>query len=162
LDIPVGRTEDYAEIDSIDEAAERLNRSMERGKPRKYYISPDIEFWGHCSNLQVWYENNYDTRILHSNLAFPLLTALVKAGDPLANKVFREEIALRLASGYPSVVQHLINENYLKYLKKEEIDCILEDKDFIRNLPKWFNDFEDIPKWLSKRIKGKLKHISAI
>ena len=159
LDIPITNVTDYNEIDSIDEAAERLNRSMERGQPRKYYLSPDIEFWGHCSNLQVWYENEYDSRILHRNLAFPLLKALVKVGDPLAKKVFKEEIALRLASGYPSVVQHLINQDYLKYLNEEEINSLLNNRNFIKNLPKWFNDFTDIPKWLSKRIKANLKYL---
>ncbi len=159
LDIPVTNTTDYNGIESIDEAAEKLDHSMERGKPRKYHLSPDIEFWGHCSNLQVWYENDYDSRILHRNLAFPLLNALVKVGDPLAKKVFKEEIALRLASGYPSVVQHLINQDYLKYLNKEEINSLLEDRNFIKNLPKWFNDFRDIPKWLSKRIKAKLNDL---
>ena len=159
LDIPVTNTTDYNEIESIDEAAEKLDHSMERGQPRKYHLSPDIEFWGHCSNLQVWYENDYDSRILHRNLAFPLLNALVKVGDPLAKKVFKEEIALRLASGYPSVVQHLINQDYLKYLNKEEINSLLEDRNFIKNLPKWFNDFRDIPKWLSKRIKAKLNDL---
>jgi len=157
LDLPVSNITDYNEIESIDEVAEKLDRSMERGKPRKYYLSPDIEFWGHCSNLQAWYENDYDTRILHSNLAFPLMMALAKAGDPLAKKVFKEEIAVRLVGGYPSVVQHLINENYLQYFNKEELDSLLGDSTFIRNLPKWFNEFNDIPKWLSKRIKVKLK-----
>jgi len=61
LNIPITSTTDYDEIESIDEAAERLDFSMERGKPRKYHLSPDIEFWGHCSNLQVWYENDYDS-----------------------------------------------------------------------------------------------------
>jgi len=159
LDIPVTSTTDYNEIESIDEAAEKLDHSMERGQPRKYHLSPDIEFWGHCSNLQVWYENNYDSRILHSNLAFPLLRALVKVGDPLAKKVFKEEIALRLVSGYPSVVQHLINQDYLKYLNKEEINSLLDDRNFLKNLPKWFIDFQDIPKWLSKRIKAKLNDL---
>ncbi|GAG78064.1 unnamed protein product, partial [marine sediment metagenome] len=107
----------------------------------------------------MWYENDYDSRILHRNLAFPLLNALVKVGDPLAKKVFKEEIALRLASGYPSVVQHLINQDYLKYLNKEEINSLLEDRNFIKNLQKWFNDFRDIPKWLSKRIKAKLNDL---
>ena len=162
LDIPVAHIANYDEIESIDEAAEKLNRSLEMGRQSRYHISPDIEFWGHCSNLQVWYENEYDTRILHSNLAFPLLKALEKAGDLIARKVFKEEIALRLASGYPSVVQYLINEKYLNYLNKEEIDSLLEDANFIKNINKWYVDVKDIPKWLSKKIKGKLKYISVL
>ncbi len=156
LDIPVVNIAEYNEIESIDEAAEKLDRSMEGVHSRKYYLSPDLEFWGHCSNLQVWYENKYDTRLLHRNLAFPLLRALVEAGDPLAKKVFKEEIALRLTSGYRSVVQHLINEDYLKYLNSEELDSLLEDRSFIKNLPKWFNQFSPMPKGLSKKIKAKL------
>ncbi|MFX1297857.1 MAG: hypothetical protein ACFFD2_23800, partial [Promethearchaeota archaeon] len=150
LDIPVTNITDYNEIESIDEAAEKLDHSMERGKLRKYYLSPEIEFWGHCSNLQVWHENQYDSRILHRNLAFPLLKALINVGDPLAKKVFKEEIALRLASGHPSVVQHLINQGYLGYLNREELNSLLDDGNFMKNLPKWFNNFKDIPKWLSK------------
>ena len=107
-------------------------------------------------NLQVWNENKYDSRILHSNLAFPLLRALVKLGDPLAKKVIKEEIAQRLASGYPSVVKYLINQGYLEYLNEEELDTLLDDRNFIKNLPNWYNDFKDIPKGLSKRIKAKL------
>ncbi|MFX1324397.1 MAG: hypothetical protein ACFE8N_05540 [Promethearchaeota archaeon] len=161
LNIPIDGTSEFVDVESIDEAAERLDHSMERGHPRNYYIPPEIEFWGHCSNLQAWYENNYDSRILHSNLSFPLLRELVKAGDPLARKVFKDEIALRLASGHPSVVQHLINQNYLKYLNKEELETLLDDSNFIKNLPKWFNTYKDIPRWLSKRIKAKLKRKNA-
>lgn len=159
LDLPLTNIEDYDEIESIDEAAEKLDSSMERGRLTEYHLSPDIEFWGHCSNLQVWYENNYDSRILHRNLAFPLLKALVNVGDPLASNVFKDEIALRLASGYPSVVKHLVNQGYLEYLNKEELNTLMDDRNFIKNLPKWFNDFTDIPKWLSKRIKAKLNDL---
>jgi len=159
LNLSVPNANDYDEIESIDEAAEKLDSSMERGKIKEYHLSPDIEFWGHCSNLQVWYENNYDSRILHRNLAFPLLKALVNAGDPLAKNVFKEEIALRLASGYPSVVQHLVNQGYLEYLNKEELNTLLDDRNFIKNLPKWFNAFANIPKWLSRRIKAKLNDL---
>ena len=159
LNIPETNIRDYDEINSIDEASEKLDSSMERGKPRKYNISPDVEFWGHCSNLQAWHENDYNSCILHRNLAFPLLRALVKVGDPLAKKVFKEEIAQRIAGGYPSVVEHLINQGYLEYLNEEELNTLLDDRNFIKNLPKWFNDFKDIPKWLSRRIKAKLDNL---
>ena len=42
---------------------------------KNYYsvdITPKQEFWAHCSNLQTWNENYYDTRLIHTNLAFPL------------------------------------------------------------------------------------------
>jgi len=99
-------------------------------------IKPEQEFWGHCSNIQSWVEHGYDTRILKSNLSFPLLRELTQAGDPLARKVFRDEIALRLESGYPSVVQYLLNQGYIKYLTLVEFKNILEATPLIENISK--------------------------
>ena len=90
-----------------------LGWTEERQVGVKYEIDPETEFWGHCSNLQSWYKHDYDTRLLHSNLSFPLLKRLTKVGDPLANKVFKEEIAKRLASGYGTVIDYLTEEGYL-------------------------------------------------
>jgi len=121
--IPVDEVRTYDEINSIDEAADILDRSMESFR-YAYEISPEEEFWGHCSNLQVWAENRYDTRLLHSNLAFPLLKALADAGDPQARRAFKEEIAKRLESMYEPVVEFLIDGGYLRYLNKEELESI--------------------------------------
>jgi small GTP-binding protein len=153
LDIPITNKKNYDKIESIGEVVEKLDHSMERGS-RKYNLSY-IKFWGHCSNLQAWYENNYDTTILLINLAFPLLRALVEAGDPLAKRVFKEEIAIRLESGYHSVVLFLANQGYLNYLNDEELETVLEKPKFIKNLPKWFLK-KYIPNWLTKRIRAKL------
>ena len=128
LNIPIDRIEDYDEIESIDEAAEKLDRSLEGNRNRPMLrISPEEEFQGHCSNIQVWAENGYDTRILHRNLAFPLLKRLSEVGDPLAKKVFSEEIALRLASKHPTVIQYLTHNGYLRYLNPDELESIFED-----------------------------------
>ncbi|MHA2119902.1 MAG: leucine-rich repeat domain-containing protein [Promethearchaeota archaeon] len=123
LKIPASKVEDYEEIDSIDEAAEKLDRTMERNHN---IISPEEEFMGHSSNLQVWAESGYDTRILHRNIAFPLLKRLTEVGDPTAKQVFKEEIALRLSSGHPTVINYLIQNGYLKYLNVEEFESILD------------------------------------
>ena len=151
--------QDYDDIESIDEAAEKLDRSLERGGSKRFYLSPKDEFWGHCSNLQAWYENGYDTRILHRNLAFPLLKALMEAGDKQARRVFKEQIALRLESGHPSVVSFLVNQGYLNYLTKEEIYTIIETPNFIRNIPNWFNISKTLPKWLRIKIMNVLKDL---
>lgn len=121
LTIPEEPISNILKINSIDEAAEHLDSSMEEDST---IIPPDIEFWGHCSNLQVWYEHKYDTRLLRNNLAFPLLKKLTEAGDPLAKKVFKEEIAKRYKSGFPSVVKYLEEEGYLKYLSQEELETL--------------------------------------
>lgn len=127
LNIPLDNSEKNNEISSIDEAIARLSSAMEE---TGFIIDPKTEFFGHCSNLQAWAENNYDTHLLDSNLAFPLLQKLVKIGDPLARKVFKEEIASRFQSGFPSTVLHLLENKYITYLNEEEINTLLDISDF--------------------------------
>lgn len=127
IDIPIESDSSFEDIDSIDKAAEQLDKSLEphieinKQIRHNYQIPPDVEFWGHCSNLQVWYENCYDTRLLHRNMAFPLLKKLTDVGDPLALKVFKEEIILRYLKGIEAVKEYLYVEDYFSYLNSEEI-----------------------------------------
>ena len=126
LNIPVANISSFDDIKSIDEAAERLDRSLEQYPIYEFNIAPETEFWAHCSNLQAWAENNYDTRLLHSSLSFPLLEELTKVGDPIAKKVFKEEIAKRLLDR-PFAGKYLIIVGYFKYLNEEEIEIIVEE-----------------------------------
>lgn len=62
----------------------------------EYGVTPETEFWGHCSSLQAWYEHDYDMllirdydiELIHSNF-FWLLKKLVEIGDPIANKAIK-------------------------------------------------------------------------
>lgn len=139
LNIPMDETERFDEIESIDEAADILGWTEERQVGVEYEIDPETEFWGHCSNLQAWYEHNYDTRLLHSNLSFPLLKRLAEVGDPIANRVFKEEIVKRLESGYPTVIKYIIKEKLLEYLNREELRLII-DQGFLETLDQGFFD----------------------
>ena len=154
LNLSVDKTRDYDEIESIDEAAEFLQSPPGTG----ISIPPKTEFWGHCSNIQAWVKFDYDTRILHRNLAFPLLRTLATAGDPKAIKVFKKEIALRLESGYPSVVLYLLNQRYLEYLDEEELDTVLESPKFLKNIPK--SILSQLPQWLATIIRRNLKNLT--
>ncbi len=120
LNIPLDKVRDFDDIESIDEAAERLNHDLEFQNKIKIKIPPETEFWAHCSNLQVWAEYNYNPRLLHSNLAYPLLEAITDAGDPIAKEVFKREIRLRFESFNFSTQQYLIENGYLNYFNKEE------------------------------------------
>jgi len=80
----------------------------------------------------MWSEQNYDTRLLHSNLSFPLLKKLVDVGDPLAKRVFKEEIVKRILTGYPSVLHYLIDSQYFAYFSNEEINTLFLNFDFSR------------------------------
>jgi len=137
LNIHIDDISSFDKIQSIDEAEEMM-RSLKKNENNSYLedyeddesvekIPPEVEFWGHCSNMQVWYESNYNTRLLHRWLAFPLLKELTEAGDPIAKKVFKEEIAKRYASGHPSVVKSLKNGGFMDYLTPEEIGAIIDD-----------------------------------
>ncbi|KKN41829.1 hypothetical protein LCGC14_0719410 [marine sediment metagenome] len=127
LSVNIKELKSLDEIDSIDEAAEKLDKSLETYDTKKaIYIDPETEFWAHCSNLQVWYENNYNSKLLHRNLAFPLLKRLTEVGDPIAKKVFKEEIAKRFSSGVHSVMLYLMNEGYITFLNKEEFETVLD------------------------------------
>ena len=120
-------------IESIDEAAGYLDHSLEpeeeeEDKELEIYVAPNVEFWGHSSNMQAWYEHNYDTRLIHRDLAFPLLKELTDAGDDMARKVFKKEIASRLESRYLPVIIYLLEEGYLDYLTFDEIAAIQFDR----------------------------------
>ncbi len=121
--IPREHTHQIDNIESIDEAVQFLDNTLDNA-PTEIQIDHDEKFWGHCSNLQAWYEHNYDTRLLHHSLAFCLLHELTKAGDPLAKRVFKEEIAKRYSSKHSTVVEFLEKEGYLRYLNKDQLSSI--------------------------------------
>ncbi|MFW9825542.1 MAG: hypothetical protein ACFFE4_21550 [Candidatus Thorarchaeota archaeon] len=119
---------DMSEVESIDEAAEKT----EYKNLIKIDISPEVEFWGHCSNLQAWYENGYDTRLIHSNLAFPLLGKLSEVGDPHAREIFKKEIFKRYENGNQNARKFIQNGGALKFLSIEErLNLLLNIKDLI-------------------------------
>ena len=117
LNIPID-DELTREFESIDEISEYLDGKTEF---RHADISPEEEFMGHCSNLQVWAENYYDTDLLHRSLAFPLLKALSEGGDEFAKQKFREEISRRYKFGNETVRRFLTEEGHLSCLTNEEI-----------------------------------------
>lgn len=140
IDIPINDISSFDAIESIDAAAERLDHSLEPRHNRNYLvfeIPPEVEFWGHCSNLQVWAENGYNSKLLHMSLAFPLLKELVKVGDLQANRVLKEEIAQRYNNGIETVRTFLRSMDYLDYLSVEEFLSLLKserERDVIDNL----------------------------
>ncbi len=131
LDLYVDDIENLDSLNSVDELASIMDNAMEY-KRSTIEISSETEFWAHCSNLQIWVENNYDTRLLHSNLSFPLLKRLFEIGDLKAQRVFREEIVKRFESRYPSVVAYLIKEKYYEFLPIDYVIEIITDRDLFK------------------------------
>ncbi|MFW9970551.1 MAG: hypothetical protein ACFFDF_10145 [Candidatus Odinarchaeota archaeon] len=120
LSIPVDKISDYENIESIDDASDRFERSLGiHNEELEIVLTPENEFWGHCSNLQAWYENNYDTRLLHSSLAFPLLKKLAEIGDTQTKLILKEEIIKRLRKGYGSTFLYLLESGFINYISKD-------------------------------------------
>lgn len=111
-------------IDSIDELSELYRNFNDMEENR--IISPDEEFQVHCSNIQAWAEQGYDTRLLHSNIGFPLLKKLAEVGDPQAKKIFKEEIAKRYHSGSEKIQKFLATEGYLNLLAESERNALFK------------------------------------
>jgi len=90
-----------------------------------YILSVDrkTEYWGCCSNLQAWAENDYNPNLLRYCVAAPLLKALTDAGDPIALNEYKGIIKEKALS------KHWINElEYiadLKYLDKVDFQYVL-------------------------------------
>ena len=115
--------DDLESIDDLNQDQSSLNVS----------ISPKEEFWGHCSNLQSWEENEYNTALLHSSLSFPLLKKLTEVGDPIANKFFKNEIGKRFVSKNPNTSKFLVEEDYLNFLNDEEFASLMESyKEYVK------------------------------
>jgi hypothetical protein len=148
LQIPKKDISLYNNIESIDDIFQVID------KKNYEKLDPETEFWGHCSNLQAWVENNYSTNVLQSQLAFTLLKKLYELGDKTAKRVFKEEIVKRLKMTNYQVKKYLILEGFLKFLTNEELiigllnpndaNILLEVQELSRYEYKLIADFDDI------------------
>lgn len=118
--LPIKRDDLFDKFRSIDEALDYLEQT-ELKIP---------QFHDHCTALQTWSKNNYDTRLLHRVVAFPLLKKLVQIGDPIAKKIFNEEITKRFKSCELSVMIYLLQAGYLKIFNKDELIDLYGGIDF--------------------------------
>jgi hypothetical protein len=104
---------DLGEIDSVDRMTSvEGSRSLEGTRDIDAYLhrvgnlepgehmTPEAIMQAHASNLIAWVENDYNTRILDSNLSFPLLKALARAGDQKARRILQPEIIDRLKEDF--------------------------------------------------------------
>lgn len=132
LNIPIKEISSTYKINSIDEAEEILGTDRETNTE----ITPEEEFWAHCSNLQAWVESGYNTNLLHRELSFYMLEDLYKAGDKVAKKVLKKEIMKRILEGHVKTVFFLTEEGVLKrsgFTKEETSILFIKDNKNLRD-----------------------------
>lgn len=114
------------EINSIDEAKDLMGSQLEHEiEPEDLGITPAEMFWGYCSNLQAWAEHDYDGRLIHSNLAFPLLNELAKVGDKKALRALQEETKKKMEN---ENFFTLLEEDYFNFMDHETVlRCIFDE-----------------------------------
>jgi len=140
VNMSIEQIEFIDEINSVDELSELYGRTERAGN--LYIITPEEEFFVHCSNFQAWAEQGYNTKLLHSNISFPLLKRLVEAGDLIAKRVFKEEIVKRYISGSEKVQSYLSTEGYLDLLTNIERELIFKEKKKLEKLKNNLNEIK--------------------
>ncbi len=72
-------------------------------------------------------EQDYNTSLLHSNLAFPLLNILNEVRDSPARKALKDEVVKRIKNSYVSMIVYLMVSKFLDIFSQEEFDTLIED-----------------------------------
>ena len=137
------------EINSIDQISEILDKvSSEELRPNDLGLTPEEEFWGHCSNLQAWVENDYNTNIMHSNLAFPLLQKLAEIGDIKARNKLKDAIFNMFEEKDLRRIIFILDDIYLKFLSFTEFKDLFKIFTDTTTLSKVETSIKDIPLYL--------------
>jgi len=147
MNFPKEKAEELGRFETIDELSEFAEKNELDFTPE---ITPEEEFWAHCSAIQAWVESGYDTRVLDMRLAFPILKELTKLGDTQARKKFKDEIFERFSSGYVPVLKYLTREGYLEFFSSEEVDTLFQatDTSSITRLDMSEAGLKEFPKYL--------------
>nr|MDO8109657.1 hypothetical protein [Candidatus Sigynarchaeota archaeon] len=124
INIPEDQVQQYDAASSMDEIIDISKKSSDSDNEDEifaYDLNLKDEFWGHCSNLQAWVDNGYDTHLLASNLAFPLLKALADMGDKAAENALKGELVARIRSGYQPTIRFLALQGFFRYLSPGDV-----------------------------------------
>ena len=132
--------EEYADFNTIDDILDfyRSHTANEEG----ISMTPEEEFWGHCSNLQAWVENDYNTCVLSKYISFPLLKELHDKGISRFTLIFKEELIDRIKAGGINTLRYFLEneDNYIQYLTEDDLfDNLLPSKeaDIMRTISKF-------------------------
>ncbi|KKN61851.1 hypothetical protein LCGC14_0517830 [marine sediment metagenome] len=135
LSLAPSKFEEYSDFDDIDKIIDFYKSKFY--PKEEVMITPEEEFWAHCSNMQAWVDNDYNTCILSKNLSFPILTELSKREIPYFKILFKEELITRIKKGGIKTLLFFLDEYYLNYLTEEDLfDGLLpiEEAEILKNI----------------------------
>lgn len=89
INIPIDEIDKYNRFESMDEVIEYTKQKNKGKEPKARTLKPETEFWGHCSNIQAWVENEYDLRVIESDFALGIIETIISGLIPVP-KQFRE------------------------------------------------------------------------
>ncbi len=142
LSIAPNEFENYADFNDIDDIIS-FYKSHAQTTTSKDHLAPEEEFWGHCSNLQAWVENDYNTSVLSKNISFSLLKELYDRGVEQSSPIFKRELLERIKTGGILTLRYFLadtEENYLKHLTEEDLlDNLLpfEEAKIMKNISRF-------------------------
>lgn len=77
ISLPAEEFDEFEGYDSMDEIIKATNKRG-GGEQSAKGLTPEEAFRGHCSNLQAWVENDYNYKILDTNLSIPIINSVLK------------------------------------------------------------------------------------
>ena len=134
--------DEYANFNDIDDIIS-FYKSQTTVEEQQISMTSEEEFWGHCSNLQAWVENDYITNVLSKNISFPLLKELYHRGIKHFTPIFKRELIERIRTGGTKALLYFISDteyNYLQHLTEDDLfDNLLpfEEAEIMRNISKF-------------------------
>lgn len=141
LSLSPNEFETYKDFDNIDDIIDFY--SSQTSSEEVISITPEEEFWAHCSNMQAWVENNYDSSILSRYISFPILIELSNRGISRFKTILKEEIIYRIKKGGINMLRWFIeanSENYLVCFTEEDLfDGLLSlgEAEIMRNITRF-------------------------
>lgn len=146
--MPMTVTDNDDNIDSIISSSREIYKNKDFNDSG---LDNDTLLLGHASNLQAWADCGYDSRILSSTVARPILAALAKHGDRVAKNRYMASIIERWMEGNYTSKRALIEYNSYELrelisesdellrqgkrpiIDRDEFEILRNEKQFLKN-----------------------------
>ena len=112
--------DDFYEIDDIIDYYREEETKNKEWKEQGVSISPEEEFWVHCSNMQAWVDSGYNSRVLSKSVSFPILIELSKREYSQFTAFLKEDLVQRIQSGSYNAIEYFMQEDFYRFFTQDE------------------------------------------